>query len=152
MFKKLLKIIGSFFLVLIVIFIAVGIWFAINSSKYTEIAQPYLQENMPVAVSWDFEQFKPLLTPEALKEFQTDRGQKIYKVFSKLGTLKSFDDPQFISANAGVSVGAGAYDVVTFSMQGHFQAGDALVTITLAETNNSYLIHHISINSDVFLE
>lgn len=152
MFKKFLKIIGSFFLVLIVLFICVGIWFAVKSAKYTEVAQPYLEKNMPAVVSWDFERLRPLLTPESLKEFETERGQKIYKLFSKLGALKSFEKPQFLGAKAGVTISEGAYDIVNFSMLGHFEAGDALFTITLAEDGDSYLIHHININSDAFLE
>jgi hypothetical protein len=152
MFKKLLKILGSFFLVIIVIFIGVAIWFSFTSSKYTEAAQPFLETNMPSAVSWDFEQLRPLLTPESLKEFETERGQKIYKMFSKLGALKSFEQPQFLSAKTGVSVGVGAYDIVVFSMPGHFEAGDAQISVTLASSEDSYLIHYIQVNSDVFLD
>lgn len=152
MFKKLLKIFGSFFLVLIVLFVCFGVWYAINSSKYTEVAQPFLEKNMPAVVSWDFEQFRPLLTPEALKEFETERGQKVYKFFSKLGALKSFEEPQFLGAKTGASVREGAYDVVNFSMLGHFEAGDALFTVTLAAEGGSYLIHYIYVNSDAFLE
>lgn len=152
MLKKFLKIIGSFFLVLIIIFICVGIWFSTNSSKYTEIAQPYLEKNMPAVVSWDFEQLRPLLTPEALKEFETERGQKVYKMFSKLGTLKSFEEPQFLGSKAGATIGDGAFEVVNFTMLGHFEAGVAQVSVTLATTDDSYLIHYININSDAFLE
>ena len=152
MFKKLLKIIGSFILVLIIIFVCIGIWFSVNSSKYTEIAKPYLDKNMPAVVSWDFAQFKPLLTPEALKEFENERGQKIYKMFSKLGSLKSFEEPRFLGAKTGVTVSEGAYDIVNFSMLGHFDAGDALFTISLATHEDSYLIHFVNVNSDAFLE
>lgn len=152
MFKKFLKIIGSFFLVLIIIFICVGIWFAANSSKYTEVAQPYLEKNMPAAVSWDFEQLRPLLTPEALKAFETERGQKVYKMFSKLGALKSFEEPQFLGSKAGATIGDGTFDVVNFTMLGHFEVGDAQVSVTLATSGDSYLIHYININSDAFLE
>jgi hypothetical protein len=152
MFKKLVKIIGSFLLVLIILFICVGIWFAVNASKYTEVALPYLEKNMPAVVSWDFEQFRPLLTPEALKEFEAERGQKIYKMFSKLGNLQSFEEPQFLGAKAGATVTEGSYDIVNFSMLGHFEAGDAQFTITLATEGDSYLIHYIKINSDVFIE
>ncbi len=152
MLKKLLKIIGSFFLVLIVIFIGLGIWYALNASKYTEVAQPYLEKNMPAAVSWDFEKLRPLLTPEALKEFETERGQKIYKLFSKLGALKSFEEPQFLGAQTGANINQGAYDIVNFAILGHFEAGDAQFHVTLATHGDSYLIHYININSDAFLE
>lgn len=152
MFKKFLKIIGSFFLVLVILFIGIGIWFAVSSAKYTKVAKPYLEKNMPAVVSWDFEQLRPLLTPESLKVFETERGQKVYKLFSKLGALKSFEEPKFLGAKAGVTVSEGAYDIVDFSILGHFEAGDAQCTITLAAAGDSYLIHYINMNSDVFLE
>ena len=73
-------------------------------------------------------------------------------MFSKLGKLKSFEEPQFLGAKTGVSVGEGAYDIVNFTMLGHFDAGDATFTITLAKDNESYLFHYININSDAFIE
>ena len=152
MFKKLLKIIGSFFLVVFVLLACVAIWFGFNASKYEEVAKPYLQKNMPIFASWDFDKFRPLLSPESLKKFETERGQKIYKMFSKLGKLKSFEDPQFKVAKKGVSVGEGTYDLVNFTMLGHFDTGDAVFTITLAKHDDSYMFHHIKINSDVFIE
>jgi hypothetical protein len=152
MFKKFLKIIGSFFLVLVALLIGTGIWFGISSSKYTEVAKPYLEKNMPIVASWDFEKFKPLLTPNALKEFENERGQKIYKVFSKLGKLQSFEEPNFLNAKTGATVGDGAFDTVRFSMLGHFETGDAVFTVTLAEIDESYFIQYIGVDSDVFLE
>jgi len=152
MFKKLLKIIGSFLLVLVVIFIGAAIWYSISSSKYEEIAKPYLEKNMPLVVSWDLDKLKPLLTPQARKTFETERGQKVYKLFSKLGKLKSFEEPQFLNAKTGVTVAEGAHDIVNFSMPGHFEKGDAVVTVTLATVGDSYQIHYIHINSDVFME
>ncbi len=107
---------------------------------------------MPTVVSWDFEKLRPLLTPESLKEFETERGQKTYKMFSKLGVLESFEEPQFLGAKSGATVTEGAYDIVKFSMLGHFEAGDAQFAITLATAGDSYLIHYININSDAFLE
>jgi hypothetical protein len=136
----------------VVIFIGAAIWYGINSSKYEEVAKPYLEKNMPLVVSWAFEKLKPLLTPQALKAFETERGQKVYKLFSKLGTLKSFEEPQFLNAKTGVTATEGAHDVVNFSIPGHFEQGDAVVTVTLATAGDSYQIHYIHINSDVFME
>lgn len=152
MFKKVLIVIGSFFLVLIITFICIGIWFAHSSSKYTEVAKPYLEINIPAAVSWDFEQLRPLLTPEALEAFETDRGQKIYKMFSKLGPLQSLEEPRFLGSKTGATTKNGTFDIINFTILGHFEAGDAQVAVTLATSGDSYLIHYIHINSDAFLE
>lgn len=152
MFKKLLKIIGSFFLVLIIIFIGIGIWFGVSASKHNEIAKPYLQKNMPIFTTWDINKIKPLLTPEALQTFESKKGEKILKFFSKLGKLKSFEEPQFLTAKSGASIGTGSYDIVKFKMLGHFEVEDAIFTITLTTDEDSYLIHYVSINSDAFFD
>ena len=152
MFKKFLKVLGSFFLVLIIIFTCVFVWFGINSSKYTEEAKPYLDSNIPVALNWDFEQLKPLLTADSLEAFETERGQKVYKMFSKLGALQSLEEPQFLNAKTGVTTQSGAFDIVNFSMLAHFESGDAQVSVTLALVDDGYKIHYLHINSDAFLE
>ncbi len=152
MFTKILKIIGAFFLVLIVIVLCAAIWVAISASEYTESAKPYLEKNIPAIVSWDFEKLRPLLSEEALKNFETERGQKVYRMFSKLGRLVSLEEPQFVSSKSGVTFEEGSFDIVNFSILGHFEAGDALLTISLAQEDEAYSIYYININSDVFLE
>ncbi|WP_319557503.1 hypothetical protein [Thiomicrorhabdus sp.] len=152
MFKKILKIVGSFFLVLIILIIAAAIWYSFKSSEYTSDAKPFLQEHMPSILSWDYQKLKPLLAESALEEFETERGQKTYRFFSKLGPLKSLGEIQFTNASSGVDINQGAYDVVTFTMPGYFESGEAQISITLTKTDSSYRVNYLQINSDVFLE
>jgi len=152
MLKKLLKILGSFFLVLFILLVGGFIWFSLTSSEYIEEAKPYLDQNLPDALSWDLERLKPLLTPEAEEAFETDRGKKVYRFFSRLGQLKSFEEPEFLAAKSGVSIGTGSYDITKFSMLGEFENGPAQITVTLASVDSGYKIHYLHLNSDVFLE
>ncbi len=152
MLKKILKIVGSFLLVLVVLLAGAGLWATVSASKYRNAAKPFLEQNMPAVVSWDFNQLRPLLTPASRAQFETERGQMIYRKLSILGALESFEEPQFLTAQSGVSTTEGVVDVLKFSMLGHFEAGDATVTVNLAKTGDSYLIRYLHIDSDVFLQ
>ncbi|ASJ70297.1 hypothetical protein [Granulosicoccus antarcticus] len=152
MFKKLLKIVGTAFLLLLVLAACLATWSYLSASKHTKAAEPYLTKNLPEAVSWDFENLKPLLTPKALEAFETERGQKIYELFSRLGKLKSLEESKFLRSQSGVTTSTGIYDVVIFSTLGHFESGDANITTTLSVVDGSYSIQAININSDIFLE
>jgi hypothetical protein len=143
---------GSIFLLIILGFFSIYIWFSISSEQYLEEASPYLDTNLPIVLNWDFEQLKPLLTTGAAEAFESERGQKVHRMFSKLGKLESIEEPQFVSASSGVSIGAGVYDVVTFSVLAHFETGQAQVSVTLVPDSDSYKIHYLQINSDAFLE
>lgn len=152
MFKKFLKVLGSFFLVLIILLVAVGSWIAFSSSNHEEKVIPYFAKNMPLITTWNIEQFKPLLTSEALAEFETERGQKVLKYFSTLGAPISFEEPEFASSISGVNLANGANEMVTFRVTGNFEKGAAILTITLAVKEETYKIQYIKVNSDVFLE
>jgi hypothetical protein len=152
MFKKLCKIIGSFFLVLILLFIVVGIWFSVSSSNHVEKATPYINRVIPIISSWNYNDLQPNLTDEAQEFFETEQGKKIFEYFSKLGEFKSFEAPIFSKSMSGITIDNGSYDMVSFTVITHFNKGDALITLTLAQNNNEYKIHNININSDVFLD
>jgi hypothetical protein len=152
MFKKLCKIIGSFFLVLILLFIVVGIWFSVSSSNHVEKATPYINRVIPIITSWNYNDLEPNLTDEAQEFFETEQGKKIFKYFSKLGEFTNFEAPTFSKSMSGVTIDNGAYDMVSFTVITHFNKGDALITLTLAQNDNEYKIHNIKINSDVFLD
>lgn len=152
MLKKVLKSIGIFLLGLILLFAILAVWLSITSSKHIETATPYLNKNVPLIATWDFEQLRPLLTQAALEQFETVQGQKIFKFFSKLGTAKSFDQPEFQNSKSSVTTQEGANEIAIFTMGGNFENGYATFTITLESDDYKYKIQHLKINSDAFIE
>ncbi len=122
------------------------IWSLVEKNELEKSVTPYLNKNMPVFVSWDFNKMKVLLSSEALKTFETTKGRKIYKSFSNLGKLKSFESPKF---NASIVELNNKY--IIFTMLGHFEKEDAMFKITLIQDDDSYLIHYIHIQSDIFI-
>lgn len=152
MLKKLLKILGSFFLVLLVVLVGVSIWFGINSSKNTDIARPYFDTHLPAIVSWDYQQLEPLLTPSMQEQLTSDQGKKLLRLFSRLGALQSYEQLQYVGASSGVSPDQGSVDLSRFTLLGHFEAGKARINVVLTRSDDQYLVHSLNIQSDVLLE
>lgn len=152
MFKKILKTLGGFILGLILLLVGGMIYAFITTSNDKAEVTPYLKEKMPIVATWKLEKFSPFLTDSAREVFEQERGQKILSAFSKLGEFKSFEEPQFIESKSGVSTERGSYDIVIFSMVGHFENDAAQIIVTLSRESNELLIQHIKVNSDVFLE
>ncbi len=152
MFKKLLKIVGAFVLAILVFNAGAIAWYNMSGSKKIEVAKHYVEENIETVVTWDLEQFQSLLTPTALESLQTEKGRKALKIFSKLGKLKSIEEPKLEKGEFRLGTSNSSYDIITFSTLGHFQADDALITITLSKVKNSYSIHSFKVSSDAFFE
>ncbi|SDX01566.1 hypothetical protein [Marinobacter mobilis] len=148
MTNKLLKTAGYLILALTVAAIGTVVWYGINASRNTDIAQPYFDAHLPVIVGWDFDALEPLLTPSLKASFSSDEGQRVFRRLSQLGELQSFEQLQYIGADAQVAVDGGAYDLLQFTLLGHFREGDALVLVTLAQTDDSFLVHGLNIRSD----
>ncbi|NQY52904.1 MAG: hypothetical protein HRT42_04965 [Campylobacteraceae bacterium] len=146
MIKKILKVIGSFLLVTILVISSIYIWILFEKEKQEALAKPYLNKSMIIFSKWDFNNMKVLLSPSTLKNFETKKGRKVYKMFSRLGNLEKIDNINFISSTIDLN-----NKYITFSILGHFENDYALIKIVLIESNDSYLINYIQITSDIFI-
>lgn len=151
MIKKIFKVIGSFFLVLLILIIAMFGWSFYSYMKYDEMAIPFINENLPLIATWDYEKYSHLFTAEAREILETEKGRKILSKFSELGALKSYDDPVYLKSESGVFAGRGAYEVFYYSIPATFEAGKANITLLLTTENDKILIYRLNIDSEVFL-
>lgn len=149
---KVLKVIGIIFLGIIIIFVCLAIWSTYQTKQYTNSATPYLQENLPKVLSWQYKKFEPLLTTEAKEFFDAEKGQKVYGFLSRLGRLETLGEIQFLGSQTGLTTSEGSSSLVRFSILATFKTGEAQVLIHLVPNDESFLIHYMKINSDVFLQ
>lgn len=147
--KKFFKILGIIFAILIVVVIGLFITLESSKSDIDKTAKPYIKTNIEKIATWDYTKFDSLLTEEAKKSFQTEKGKKVLKFFSKLGKAISFEEPEFkyIQNNTNSN-----QDIIIYTVKGIFEKGDAIITLTLNYQESSYKIKNININSDVFLD
>lgn len=127
-------------------------WYGISADKYDETVIPYLDKNLPEITSWQYSRLKPLLTPQAQSEFETEAGRAAFILFTKPGTLQSVGKPQYGAKGSELSEGLGEVDLVSYSVPVEFDTGPAVFKLHLVINGDSYIIQHIGISSEVFTQ
>ncbi len=139
------------FIALVVLGLALYILlFSMNARRYDDTAVPYLSKTLPVIARWKFSELAPMLSPQARAAFETDKGKQVYRQFTRLGELESIGKPQYISDQSEFSEGLGEIDIISYTIPVVFESGPAVIKILLASNGESYYIHHLGINSEIF--
>ncbi|MEE8366438.1 MAG: hypothetical protein V3R76_11670 [Gammaproteobacteria bacterium] len=126
--------------------------FGMDADKYNETAIPYLNKTLPKLSNWKYSELKPMLSPKALAEFETDKGKAVYRLFTRLGKLESIGKPQYIGDKSVSSSDFGEVDLVSYTVPVVFETGPAEIKIILASNGQSYSIHHLRINSAIYID
>ncbi len=139
------------FIALVVLGLALYVMlFSMNARRYDDTAVPYLNKTLPVIAVWKFSELTPMLSPKARAAFETDKGKQVYRQFTRLGELESIGKPQYIADQSEFSEGLGEVDIVSYTIPVVFESGPAVINILLASNGESYYIHHLGINSEIF--
>lgn len=147
MVKSVIRFFGLF--LLLISFLGAGLFLLANQDKNIndEKISKYLRENMPIFVGWDFSKAKDLLSTQAYQSFTTPKGEKLYKTFSTLGKLKSFDIPVYEKISSDEN-----HTYYYYEMLGHFENADALIETKLFKERDGYKIHYINFKSNFFFK
>jgi hypothetical protein len=141
-----------FFTLLIGGLVLYSLWYGIKADRYEETAVPYLESALPKLTSWQYEQLKPMLSPAARLDFENEKVQAAYRLFSQLGQLKSMGKPQFIANRNDTSKALGDIEIIDYQVPLQFDSGPAVIKIKLAADGNSYYIHHFGFHSEIFAD
>jgi len=152
MFKKVLKWLGIALLGLIALFALLAVYTGYKQSEYNETAVPYIKKVIPKISEWDSDEIKPLFVPSTFDNVSDEDFAKLFKWFSKLGSLKSIDEPQFTQVHSGATVKEGANTIVTYTVLAHYENGDAHISIRLLDLGGSFEIYHFNLNSKALIE
>ena len=125
-------------------------WYGLKADRYNETVVPYLESALPKLTSWQYAQLKPLLSPQAQIEFDSDEGQAVYKLFSKLGRLESIGTPEYLGDRSETSEVLGDIEVVAYQVPLQFESGPGVIKINLASDGERYYIQHFGIHSEIF--
>ncbi len=147
MLKKILKGIGKFILVIIVLFTLIGAWTFYKSSGYEETAVPYITKIVPIISKWDHDSSKVYFVPEVLNETSDEDFKKVYKFLSKMGAFISMEAPQFTNVSSSATTENGTMTLVTYTIAAKYSNGDATITIILKEIENGFQLHTFNLNS-----
>jgi hypothetical protein len=127
-------------------------WYGASADKYDETVIPYLDKNLPQITSWQYSQLKPLLTPQAQSEFETEIGRATFILFTKLGKLQTIGKAQYGAKGSEFSEGLGEVDLISYTVPVEFDTGPAVVKLNLVINGDSYIIQHIGISSEIFAQ
>ena len=146
MYKGLIKCLGYALFVVIVIFLAVNTWFANNSTFNKNTAEEYLDQVLPVVLSWNKDSILPFLNDHAEKQLSLSKRSDTFDDYSELGKFNSHKGYIFMGSTFEHK-GKSTKELVNYSMLGQFENGDALIIITLAVIQDEYAIHQLTILS-----
>lgn len=141
-----------FFALMIAGLVLYAFWYGISADKYDETVIPYLDKTLPQMTSWQYSKLKPLLTPQAQSEFETETGRATFILFTKLGKLQSIGKAQYGSKGSEFSEGLGEVELISYTVPVEFDTGPAVVKLNLVINGDSYIIQHIGISSEVFAQ
>lgn len=128
------------------------LWYGIKADRYDETVGPYLQSALPELASWRYERLRPLLTPAARAEFDSDEGQAVYRLFSRLGRLESQGRPEYRGDRSDSTESLGEILLLVYQVPLQFESGPAVIKLNLARVDERYFIHHFGIHSQIFAQ
>ena len=137
--------IGVGLVVLALIVALAGLWFFVRAkqSKYDPVAIPYIEEALPVISRWELDDFREFFVPEVLEGMSEQEMERFFLWFSRLGSLQTFEEPEFVQISASTDVPYPS--LITYQVSAQYENGEATVTFVLvpvdSETVKLWLFH-----------
>ncbi|MBU1311478.1 MAG: hypothetical protein KKE30_18305 [Gammaproteobacteria bacterium] len=119
-----------------------------RSAQYEKTAIPYIKTVVPQMSKWDLELYKSFLWEKARRSEYDESFKKIVSRYSKIGALRNIEEPQFVSYDGG-SNARGSLKIVTYSVQAHYENGEALITIKLLDVDSGFQVFHFNLESPI---
>ncbi len=133
---------------LIVLFVGAvvlsGAFKGYRQAQYDKIAIPFIKTVVPQMSKWDLELFKSFLWEKARRPEYNEAFMKTVSRYSKIGTLRGIEEPQFLSYEQSSPL-----KIVAYSVKAHYENGDALITIRLLATDSGFQVFHFNLESPV---
>ncbi|MEA3588648.1 hypothetical protein J6I75_09800 [Pseudidiomarina sp. 1APP75-27a] len=152
MFKKVLKGLGIAILSLITLFVIIGVWSTYKSSAYETTAIPYLDVAIPEISTWEKPVMKSYFTPSVLADISEKDLDTLVRALSKMGKLVELGQYEFSSVTSKAITGGGSGTFVTYVVPATYENGDATLTVTLKEEDDSFSVYEFNLNSMALLE
>lgn len=152
--KKILSIIGSFFLVLVLLIASFFLYASYQKRGLDASSKAYIEANVPpIVTGWSKDELVKRSTPQFVKIFNENPNQldSFFKKFSKLGAMRSVDD---VKGNVDVSVTTRDGKVIhaLYLIYATFENGKSIITIQLIQSPSiQWEINSFNINSPIFL-
>src|SRR5271168_3991008 len=128
--KKVFTILGIIFAMILVIFAIAAAIFIPHTLKLDREATAYIEGAVPQIVEhWNPQALSDKATSELLNDPKyKDEVDRLFEMFSKLGTLKHLDQPKG-TVFSGAYSGTGAYTIGNYTADAEFEKGNDTIKI-----------------------
>lgn len=150
--KKFLIILGTVFLILIIIAIVGFVLLASKGKRLDKESKQYVDEAIVSIVSgWEKQELIKRASPELMAAVNDDGLNKVFDLFQRLGNLKEYKGPEGQS-NISLTTQHGKVITADYTAKADFDAGPAEIKVSLIKHGNNWQILKFNIDSKVFLE
>lgn len=146
--KKILLIAVVVPLVVVFLVFGIKIFTHYKSLEYENTAVPYVKMVIPEISKWDADIIRGYMATEVLAGISGENFQKIVTSLAKLGALKSFQEPEFSSADSFKTKSGVQIKIVTYKISAEYEKGAAVITIGLLENGSSFQVHNFNVNPE----
>lgn len=152
MFKKVLIGLGCIFTFIALIIIGVNVYTGYKAAEYDKTAIPYIEASISEISKWDKDIFYKHLASEAKKDINQEKMEKIFQLFSKMGPLISYEEPEFTKVQSYVVKNGETRSIITYDVNAKYENGDALLTFTLIGKSETLELFYFNLESMTLLK
>jgi hypothetical protein len=129
-----------------------GIYKKFLSNEYDRDVTPYVRQTIAEISKWDPTTTRSLMVTEVAAKIPTDKFTRAMAWFSKLGELKSMDEPKFEGAWEDQETELGKQTVIEYNTDAHYTNGEATINLKLVNRDGHYELYSFNFRSQALLE
>ncbi len=149
--KRFFTMIGVWLVVMASLIIGFHLHERSKAAEYDDTAIPYLKRVVPEISRWDLETTRAFMAAEALKNIPDEQYAKIITLFSRMGVLQSFEEPEFEKTYTA-NLPNGPETIISYEVEAKYANGDAHLDFKLIEDSGSYQIYLFNLSSKALTE
>lgn len=145
----------GFFLVIVLI-IASGVVVLLiarsNKQRHEQEIIEYIDSTLPQLSTWKARAFRQHFNPATWKGINRQARQQTLRRYARLGSLLSYDRPQFSNRlkRTGSTGSSPAVLLRSYIIRSHYKNDDALIHLTLSGQQQKYRIEKIILIAKIF--
>lgn len=119
-----------------------------KTSEYDASAETYIKDVIPAISQWDPAATKALMASEVAETISAEQFAQTMNLFSRLGSLQSMNEPQFIDVHNGTQGALGELTIVEYDVDAEYANGDATINLKLLFREDLFEIYNFNIRSE----
>jgi len=150
--KKFFFMLAIWLVAILTIIVGSGIHDKYLSSDYDDAARPYIEKAVTQISTWDPDSTRALMVPEIAANIPEEKFTRGMAWFSRLGALKSMDEPEFEKAYVDQKTELGNQTIIEYNTDAKYANGDATINIKLLDRDGHYEIYSFNFSSETLIE